>query len=306
MSVGVLGPNMMVGPFIIHEAIAKGGMATVYHASLPDGSHEAALKVSRYAETDRRYGNALRFEADLLENLNHPNIVRLLPLPLPNVRIPPVTAKAMQVRGNPWYYAMEYMHGGPLLSYIEHGGTLPLDVAASIIYQVSRGLLYLHKVGYAHLDIKTENILLKYPLEKGAIIHPVIIDFGVAAQSSRGVQAAGGTLLIMAPERLAAQTDDASIDASKLDVYSLGVTFYRLLTGQYPFAGFSQRALISAILNDPIVPPSDVYSGIPPEANALAMACLAKDQADRMDLPTLVAQLERLPYRITRLSRAVV
>jgi serine/threonine protein kinase len=305
MSVGALEPNMIVGPFMVAEAIARGGMATVYRAQRQDRpGGEVALKISRFAESDKRYGDAVRFEANLLEHLDHPNIVKLVPIPVPNQRVFPSAARAMQIRGNPWYYAMEYMEGGSLLTYVEKGGRLAIDVAVSIAYQVARGLLYMHKMGYAHLDTKVENILFRYPVKKGALLHVVLVDFGVSAQNVRGMQATGGTLLIMAPERLTPpEPGDPPLDAGKMDVYSLGVTMYRILTGQYPFIGNSQRTLISAILNDPVTPPNEHRADIPPDIAGLVMACLAKDQIDRIGLPELVADLERLPYRITRLTR---
>jgi serine/threonine-protein kinase len=289
---------------MIRQALARGGMATVYYATGADGHDEVALKVSRFAETDRRYGNALRFEADLLEKLDHPNIVTIKPIPLPGAKIPPFSAKALQIRGHPWYYSMELLRGGSLLTYTEHSAALPVDAVVSMFYQVARGLMYLHRKGYAHLDVKAENVLFKYPLRKGALIQPVLVDFGVSAQTSRGMEAAGGTLLIMAPERLTAQQNSLrDMDAAKLDVYAMGITMYRVLAGRYPFTGFSQRALITAILNDPVRPLSEVRPDIPEGISALVMACLEKDHTSRPAMGHVVAQLERLPYRLSRLNR---
>ena len=299
------GQESRIGPYAIHEQLAEGGMAYVYRATDLCSGDEVALKVSRFAETDRRYGNALRFEADLLEQLDHPNIVKVLPIPLSGAKIPPYSAKALEVRGHPWYYAMEFLLGGVLIDYVEHGSALPVDVTCSVAYQIGRALLYLHERGYAHLDVKAENILFKYPLRKGALIQPVLLDFGVAAQNKQGVETTGGTLLIMAPERLDRPDNGAQrhLDASKMDVYALGVTCYRVLTGQYPFIGATQRALISAILSSPVIPPSEVRPSIPGEVNMLVLRCLEKDPTQRIGLREMVAYLERLPYRISRLNR---
>ncbi len=307
MEPGAVSADRKIGPYIVHEPLAEGGMAYVFHAIQPGGG-EVALKVSRFAETDRRYGNALRFEADLLEQLDHPNIVTILPIPLPGAKLPPFCAKAVKVRGSPWYYAMEYLPGGMLIDYVERGRTLPVDVACAVAYQIGRALLYLHDHGYAHLDVKAENIIFKQSLRKGALVHPVIVDFGVAAQSRQGVEATGGTLLIMAPERLDRPGNGSGkqrLDASQMDVYSLGVTLYRVLAGQYPFIGTTQRALISAILSSPAVPPSELKPDIPGEVDALVLRCLEKSPADRISLPELVTTLERLPFRISRLQREI-
>ena len=88
-----------------------------------------------------------------------------------------------------------------------------------------------------------------------------------------------------------------------MDTYALGVTMYRTLTGQYPFAGFNQRALIASILSSPIVPPAEIVRDMPQEVNTIVMRCLEKDPRQRISLAALVAQLERLPYRISRLNR---
>lgn len=307
MSVGVIPEQTPIGPFMVTRALAKGGMATVYQAANTDSGQEVAIKISRFAESDKRYGNALRFEADLLENLDHPNIVTVVPIPIPDTKILPVAAKAINQRGSPWYYTMEYLGGGSLTSYVEDGGILPADIVASMAYQVGRGLLYLHKKGFAHLDVKGDNILFRYPLKKGELLHSVMVDFGVAAQTSRGLEAAGGTLLIMAPERLAAPSTDSGekvpLDAAKMDTYALGVTMYRSLTGQYPFAGFNQRALIASILGSPVVPPGEIVRDMPPEVNSIVLRCLEKDPRERISLAALVAQLERLPYRLSRMNR---
>ena len=307
MGITVIPENTEVGPFRIQRALAKGGMAIVYQAVEPRSGREVAVKVSRFAETDRRYGNALRFEADLLEQLEHPNIVNIVPIPLPGAKIPPSSAKAVQLSGHPWYYSMEFLNGNSLTNYVAQGGILPADVVSATMYQVCRGLLYLHKQGYAHLDIKTDNILFRYPLEKGALIHAVLVDFGVAAQTSLGNEAAGGTLLIMAPERLAPPEDDImQLDAGKMDVYSVGVTMYRVLTGQYPFAGMNQRALIRSILNSPVIAPRNIVPDLPVELNTLVLDALAKDPEDRISLQALIANLEKLPYRIARLTRDIM
>lgn len=303
MASGVMEDTAVVGPFRLLNQLARGGMATVYHAQHAETGEQVALKISRHAETDRRYGNALRFEADLLEKLDHPNIVSIKPIQLPGAKIPPYAAKALQMRGHPWYYTMEYLYGGSLLSYVPQGGVLPVDIVVSVFYQVARGLLYLHKQGYAHFDVKAENILFRYELKNGALLHPILIDFGVSAQTSRGLEATGGTLLIMAPERLSQNSAGSSLDAGKMDVYSVGVTMFRMLTGQYPFTGFSQRALIGAILNDTPRPPSDYRPNIPEEIDALVLTCLERDQVNRLSLHHLVGHLERLPYRISRMNR---
>lgn len=300
MSSPASAPPARIGPYAVSGLLAEGGMAAVYRAAAPDGT-AVALKVSRHAETDSRYGSALRHEADLLSRLDHPNVVRALPIPV-EARLPVYAARAEDLPGAPWYFAMPLLEGGVLSEIVGGRRVLPLGVAASVGYQIGRGLLHLHALGYAHLDVKPENILFRTPLGRGALVHPVLVDFGVAMQGSERLDGVGGTLLTMAPERLDPPPGGAAVDASRLDAYALGVTLYRIVTGQYPFIGTTRSALISSIQHSRIIPAAELRAGVPPLLNAVITGCLARQPAQRLGLAEAVAALQAVPARITRMT----
>lgn len=289
-----------IGPYAVGGLLAEGGMAAVYRAAAPDGT-PVALKVSRYAETDTRYGSALRNEADLLSRLDHPNVVRVLPIPV-EARLPVYAARAARLPGSPWYYAMPFLAGGVLSEIVGGRRVLPLDVAAAVGYQIGRGLLHLHALGYAHLDVKPENILFRTPLGRGALVHPVLVDFGVAVQGTDRLDGVGGTLLTMAPERIDPPPGGAPVDASRLDSYALGVTLYRIVTGQYPFIGTTRAALISSIQHSRIIPAAELRAGVPPLLSAVITGCLARQPGQRLTLADAVMALQAVPNRITRMT----
>ena len=187
----------IIGPFTIVEALpaGHGGMARVFIATvsvsaalraagatpaaqLSAGNVDAlpekvALKIARVitpgesaASEQAVYFEALNNEVETLKRLRHPNIVRLYPIPRGLPRNP-YAARATELDGNPWFCAMEYLGGGSLESRIKALGALPLAEAMEIAYQVGLALDHVHTKGMAHLDVKPENVLLRWPLGIG-------------------------------------------------------------------------------------------------------------------------------------------
>jgi len=292
-----------VGPYVIVEELADGGMARVFRAYGADSNRkEVALKLGR--DGDERYHEAIRREGELLRKLNHPGIVSILPTQLG--RVPDYYVKAYNVDGHPWFFAMEFLAGGTLKSYIGNGQFLPQEIASAIVLQVARSLHYMHGQGYAHQDTKPENIMLRGPLKRDADIAPILIDFGVAANVKGAAK--GGTVVTMSPEQVehmqGTLPPEIQVDHAKSDVYSLGVVYYLALTGQYPFGGFTEKIMTQQILNGQPTPPRQAR----PEANIsrdtqdTVLGCLAKDPKIRYDMPTLIKKLEITSGGLTRVN----
>jgi predicted Ser/Thr protein kinase len=223
----------------IVELLGKGGMGVVYKARQPHLDRFVALKILP-PETGRDPAFAERFarEARALGRLNHPHIVAVYDY---------------GQSGEFYYVVMEYVEGVNLRQAMRAGQLTP-EEALRIVPQLCDALQFAHDEGIVHRDIKPENILLD---KRGRV---KVADFGLAkllGQSAAdtgltGTQQVMGTLHYMAPEQLAGAR---AVD-HRADIYSLGVTFYEMLTGELPLGRFpppSKRAAIDVRLDDVVL-----------------------------------------------------
>jgi len=219
--------------------IGQGGMGAVYKARQPSLDRLVALKILAPRGIDDP-GFAERFtrEARALAKLNHPNIVAV---------------HDFGQSGGFHYFIMEYVDG-PNLRQIERAGKLTAKEALQIIPQICEALQFAHDEGIVHRDIKPENILLD---KKGRV---KIADFGLAKLLGHGgvterVTEAGhvmGTPHYMAPEQI---EHPLEVD-HRADIYSLGVVFYEMLTGELPLGKFavpSRKAPMDARLDEVVL-----------------------------------------------------
>jgi predicted Ser/Thr protein kinase len=205
----------------IVEAVGRGGMGFVYKARQPNLDRVVALKLlpERWAG-DPEFAERFNREGRFLARLNHPNIV--------SVHDFGRTAEF-------YFLTMEYVDGVNLRQAMQAGRFSPTE-ALAIVPQICAALQYAHAQGVLHRDIKPENILLD---GKGGV---KIADFGIAKligeeRASLTLTQAGATLgtpQYMAPEQLERPND---VD-HRADIYSLGVVFYELLTGELPLGRF--------------------------------------------------------------------
>lgn len=204
------------------ELLGQGGMGAVYKARQPTLDRLVALKILP-AEVGRDPAFAERFarEARALARLNHPNIVGIYDFG--------------QVDGL-YYFVMEYVDGVSLRQLVEQRRLNPSQ-ALALVPQICEALQFAHDEGIVHRDVKPENILLD---KRGRV---KIADFGLAkllgistdgATLTRNEQVMG-TPLYMAPEQMQASH---AVD-HRADIYSLGVVFYEMLTGELPLGRFA-------------------------------------------------------------------
>ena len=204
------------------EFVGKGGMGAVYKARQPNLDRLVALKIlPPTAAGDPGFAERFNREARALARLNHPNIVAVHDF-----------GKA----GALHYLVMEFVDGGNLRQ-IEQAGRLAPEQALAIVPQICEALQFAHNEGIVHRDIKPENILLD---KKGRV---KITDFGIAKMLGltagqaplTGARDVVGTPHYMAPEQIEKpQTVD-----HRADIYSLGVVFYEMLTGELPLGKFA-------------------------------------------------------------------
>jgi hypothetical protein len=212
----------------IIEAIGKGGMGAVYKARQPALDRFVALKILA-----PRPGNELDFasrfsrEARALARLSHPNIVAVYDFGVVSGISPDATRLS--------YFIMEFVDG-PNLRQVQQAGRLAPREALEIIPQICTALQFAHDEGIVHRDIKPENVLLD---KKGRV---KIADFGLAkilGQEAKDFRLTGardvmGTPHYMAPE----QVENPQEVDHRADIFSLGVVFYEMLTGELPLGRF--------------------------------------------------------------------
>lgn len=216
----------------ILELLGKGGMGAVYKARQPKLDRLVALKIlALKAEEGSEFAERFNREARALAKLNHPNIVSVY--------------EFGQVSGRP-FLIMEYVDG-TTLRQIEAGARLEPAQALRIVPQICEALQFAHDEGVVHRDIKPENILID---KKGRV---KIADFGIAKLvgtaraplSLTETRQTMGTPNYMAPEQL----EKPQLVDHRADIFSLGVVFYEMLTGELPLGKFglpSQKAAVDA------------------------------------------------------------
>jgi predicted Ser/Thr protein kinase len=222
------------------EFLGKGGMGAVYKARQPGLDRLVAVKILPL-EVGAAAAFTERFtrEARALARLSHPNIVAIYDFG--------------QTADGLFYFVMEYVDGVNLRQMIQAGKMTPQE-ALAIVPRICDALQFAHDEGVVHRDIKPENILV----DKKSRIK--IADFGLAKllgqepadQQLTGSQQVMGTPRYMAPEQLVGSHD---VD-HRADIYSLGVVFYELLTGELPLGRFappSKKVMVDVRLDEVVL-----------------------------------------------------
>jgi len=259
-----LEPKEQLGKYPILREIGSGATSRVYLARDPFADREVAIKVFLFdshadPHSERMLHKAFVAEASLAGKLNHPHIVDILDA---------------VVEPDHSYLVMEYVPGKTLEAHADVSTLLPLNKVVEIIFKCIRALEYAFQHGVIHRDIKPGNILLSQYGETK------VGDFGASFQQRLGhetTQITGvGSPAYMSPEqvRMEALTHQT-------DIYSLGVTMYRLLTGRLPYQASTQAALTYAILN--VVPPhpATLRPDLPPLLDEIVMKSINKDPKER-------------------------
>jgi eukaryotic-like serine/threonine-protein kinase len=273
--------------YTLDEQIGFGGFAKIYRAIEQEQQEAVAIKVAADSD-DPSCAKSLREEARIIQRFEHQSIVRLRAIPRRDKGGELFCANALDLPGAPVFFVMEYLRGGTLASYLQQVGRLSVPEAAAIALQVGRALDHMHQRGYAHNDLKLENVVFRQPIVAGEAFEPVLIDFGIA---TRVQQPSAGSLYIMPPEqlakvKLASPPEIAdSVDRTKIDVWGLGVVLYRMLGGQLPFSGRSERGLTQQVYYSRPVSLIRFNAEIPREVDELVIdGCLAKNPAHRLSL----------------------
>ncbi len=240
-------------------------------------------------------------EVEALRGLSHPGIVRLYPIPAQHIKRTFV-ARALELDGQPWYFAMEYLAGPSAVTLVSQHGALAPGLAVEIGQQTAAALEYIHGRGLAHLDVSANNILLREPLAEATVLssvrghlQAVLVDFGAAQRLVRRAEVEEGRLVYMPPERvrvLQGAPPETMTDKPAADIYSLGVALYYMLAGREPFRG-SRAQVTEAILSEEPAPASAQNDALRahPGLDDLVLHMLDKQPGNR---PTIRQVIERL------------
>lgn len=259
-----------VGAYQFVRELGRGGMGVVYLAERADGEFHKQVAIKLLTKTaDEDVTQRFRRERQILADLEHPNIARLL--------------DGGTFDGQP-FVVMEFVPGQSLRQQLRERGTLPLEEIKAIVQQVCSGLAEAHERGIVHRDIKPENLIVTGHHGQP---HVKILDFGIAKlqQSTATAQTHDSVILgtpsYMSPEQ-AAGRGVAEIDL-RSDVYSLGIVIYEMLTGAPAFRGDSYVSVINQHLHARPASPHKSHPelAIPPAVSKVVLKALAKDPGAR-------------------------
>lgn len=279
--------GLNLGPYVLLDRLGEGGMGAVFKARHRVMNRIVALKVIR-KEKVANPDSVRRFQREIqaAAQLHHPNIV---------------IAHDAAHSGDTHFLVMEYVEGNDLYKRVQTLGPLPVAAACEYMRQAAQGLEHAREMGMVHRDIKPHNLLVT---PKGVV---KILDMGLARLGTAAEVPAGGVAPVsggttagmtqegavmgtpeyMAPE----QALDASTADIRADIYSLGCTFFYLLTGRPPFlCNSATDALVKHQLEEP-EPVEKVRPEVPKRVGDVMRKMMAKNVTERFQTPGEVAEV---------------
>ena len=243
--------------------LGAGAMAIVYKAKQLSLDRIVAVKIlpRRFSENSD-YVQRFYKEGKAAAKLNHNNIV---------------TAYDVGEAGGYHYFVMEYVEGKTLYEDLSKGKIFSEAEAIEIVSQVAKALAHAHNRGLIHRDVKPKNIMIN----SAGIVK--LADLGLArdtddvqlAKSEAGK--AFGTPYYISPEQIRGEID---IDA-RSDIYSLGATFYHMVTGRVPFDASSPAEVMRKHLREPLIPPDHIHTSLSAGVSEVIEVMMAKRKQDR-------------------------
>ncbi len=275
-----------LGRYEIIEQIGKGAMGVVYKGRDPKLQRLTAIKTIRfiddYDEDKVEKVKAYFYhEAEVVARLSHKNIVKIYDV-----------GEDLDLS----YLAMEYLEGESLQTYCKEDRRLSVSQSIEIIAQVCDALEYAHTNGIVHRDIKPGNIMV---LKNGEV---KVTDFGIARAAGSTKTRTGiikGTPYYMSPE----QARGLKLDG-RADIFSLGVVFYHVLSGQLPFTGENLAAIMYQTANSDPTPLSTYNTEVGQPVVDILDRALAKDPQGRYQTAAQMAEdLRDLTHKLASDSR---
>ncbi|MGE5184886.1 MAG: serine/threonine protein kinase [Acidobacteriota bacterium] len=258
------------GPYLVHDELGTGGMASVHVAEAADGTRVALKRLLPHRASEPDTVRAFLDEARLVVHLKHPNIAE--------------TYDSGKVDGA-YFIAMEYVPGHTLAQLINRCaatiGVIPFPITVNILIQLCDALDYAHKLTdeqgkplhIIHRDVSPANVILS---STGIV---KLIDFGIAKAASSTVQSQAGVVKgkfrYMAPEYLKGKLD------SRVDLWALGAVAYELLTGKQLFHGNDDFETMFNVRYAEFEPPSKSNPDVPHDFDVIVMTALQREPDHR-------------------------
>ena len=281
-----------IGNYRLLEVVGHGGMGTVYAAEHVYIGKRVAMKVlhARFARNEEAVGRFLR-EARAATAINHANIVDVIDFG--------------PAAGGEVYLAMEFVDGRNLEEVLEAEAPLTLHRAIGIVHQIASALAAVHEKGIVHSDLKPANIMLterpgrrelvrgdgltadgqpRFVIEmEGSFDFVKVLDFGIAQMHDPDAPPEDSSHVYGTPAYMSPEAARGDRITPQSDVYSLGILFYEMLTGDVPFHSVTPIGVLRMHLSDLPEPPSQraPQSEITPAAERLILRALAKEPGDR-------------------------
>jgi serine/threonine protein kinase len=252
----------VVDNYRIIENLGIGGMGVVFKAIHVKLDKLFALKmIAPGLAMNENFIKRFQTEAKALAKFEDPNIVRIYDL---------------REYNDQWFIVMEYVNGHTLLDIIRKEGAFPLQNALPILNQMLTAIGHAHSAGIIHRDLKPNNVMIS---TDGKV---KITDFGLAKDQASMTTTlsvtSGGTLYYMSPEHV----KGFQFTDKRSDIYSIGMTFYEMITGTVPFKDLqSDFDIRESIIRKDTIKPSVYNKNIPPELEDIVMKSIAKEPDDR-------------------------
>lgn len=268
-------PLPRIPGYEVHKRLGRGAMGDVYLSVQQSLDREVAIKVLSAAhEQDAAFVESFQAEARSAAALNHPNVV---------------TVHDVGEAEGVHYLTMEYMDRGSLEERVAREGPLPWPLVLDALKDAASGLVYAESRGIVHRDIKPANLMQNHTgVTK-------IADLGLATSISQeeapdGERKLFGTPHFISPEQVKGEKADC-----RSDLYSLGSTAYRLLTGRTPFEGANTREILRAKLRGEPTPIRELTSDVPENLQVIVARSMALEPSDRYpSASALLREIEAL------------
>ena len=252
-----------LGRYQVIEQLGRGGMATVYKAFDTQLERYVAIKVllQNQASSEQFLARFQR-EAKTLAMLSHPHIVKVLDYG--------------EYESMP-FLVMEYLPGGNLTTYIPRPFPLHWRKAAQMLVPIATALHHAHLNGVIHRDVKPSNILLT------STGQPMLSDFGIAKilQFHETIELTHSGVGIGTPEYMAPEQGTGVEVDFRVDIYSLGVVFYELITGRRPYTADTPLGVLLKQHSEPIPQPSLYLPDLPEDVERFIFKMMSKDPDQR-------------------------